>query len=116
MPLVLFKLGFKALKQREGIGGGAGEASQHLAVIELAHLARRTLDHNVPQGDLPVSANGHCRTCNRLAPHADDRRTVKLFHACCTLGLPARKQVWARKGLVDEPRINCCATRPLHAR
>ena len=40
MALVLLELGLEALEQREGVGGGAGEAGQHAVVVELAHLAR----------------------------------------------------------------------------
>jgi hypothetical protein len=59
MPLVLLQLGLEALKQCECVGCGTGETRQHLAVVELAHLARRALDHDVAQGDLPIAADGH---------------------------------------------------------
>ena len=55
---MLFQLGFKALEQREGVGRGAGKAGQHLAMVQLAHLARRALDDDVAQRDLAVAANG----------------------------------------------------------
>ena len=40
VALVLLELGLEALEQREGVGGGAGEAGQHLVVVQAAHLAR----------------------------------------------------------------------------
>ena len=33
VALVLLELGLEALEQREGVGGGAGEAGQHLVVV-----------------------------------------------------------------------------------
>ena len=56
VALVLFELGLEALEQREGVGGGAGKAGQHLVVVELAHLARRALDDDVAERDLAVAA------------------------------------------------------------
>ena len=40
VALVLLELGLEALEQREGIGGGAGEAGEDLVVVQPAHLAR----------------------------------------------------------------------------
>ncbi|KAG0765460.1 hypothetical protein G6F22_018014 [Rhizopus arrhizus] len=57
---VLFQLGLEQLEQGEGIGGGTGEAGQHLAVAaQAAHLARIALHHGVAQRDLAVAGNGH---------------------------------------------------------
>ena len=56
VALVLFQLGLEALEQREGVGGGAGKAGQHLVAVELAHLARAGLDDDGAQRDLAVAA------------------------------------------------------------
>ena len=80
MALMFFELGFEALEQRKGIGGGAGKAGQHPTVVQLAHLARRALDDDVAQGDLTVTANGHLPALRGLTPHADDGGAVKCFH------------------------------------
>jgi hypothetical protein len=76
VALVLFQLGFEAVEQGEGVGGAAGEAAQHLALVQLAHLARRALHDDVAQRDLAVAAERDLVA----APHADDGRAVKLFH------------------------------------
>ena len=80
MALVFFQLGLEAFVQGKGIGGGASEAGQHLVVVQLAHLARRALDHNVAQRHLPVAANGHLHPVGRLAPDTKNGGAVKLFH------------------------------------
>ena len=55
---VLLELGLEQLEQREGIGGGAGETGQHLAVAaEPAHLARVGLHHRVAERDLAVAGD-----------------------------------------------------------
>ena len=58
VALVLLELGLEALEQREGVGGGAGKAGQHLVAVELAHLARAGLDDDVAQRHLAVAAQG----------------------------------------------------------
>jgi hypothetical protein len=80
MALVFLQLGLEALEQCECVGRGAGETRQHLAVVELAHLARSALDNDIAEGDLPVAADGDLSSVRRLAPHADDGGSVKLFH------------------------------------
>jgi hypothetical protein len=76
VALVLFELGLEALEQRERIGGGAGKAREHLVAVQLAHLARRRLDDDRAERDLPVTAQ-----CDDVAaPHAQDRRAVIVFH------------------------------------
>ena len=77
VALVFFQLGLEPLEQREGIGRGPGKARQHLAVVELAHLARRALDHNVAQRHLPVAADGDLDAGRRLATHAEDGGAVE---------------------------------------
>ena len=72
VALVLLELGLEALEQREGIGRRAGEAGQHLVVVEPAHLARRRLDDDVAERDLAVAAERD----DVAAAHADDRRAV----------------------------------------
>jgi hypothetical protein len=59
VALVLLQLALEALEQGEGVRGGAGEAGQHLVVVELADLAGGCLDDDVAQGDLAVAADRH---------------------------------------------------------
>jgi len=65
-------------EQGKCVGGGAGEAAQDFALIELAHLARRALHDDVAQGDLAVAAQGDFLA----AAHAHNGGAVKLFHIC----------------------------------
>ncbi|MNE84827.1 hypothetical protein D3C80_1817650 [compost metagenome] len=48
------QLGLEALEQGEGIGGTAGEARQHLAVIETMNLAGVALHDGVAEGYLAI--------------------------------------------------------------
>ena len=59
------ELGFQALEQGEGIGRGTGEAGDHVALAEPAHLAGVRLHHGVAEADLTVPGD------NRLIPLAD---------------------------------------------
>ena len=77
VPLVLFQLGLKALKQREGVGCGPGKTRQHLAMVQLAHLACGAFDHDVAQRDLTVAADGDLNALRRLAAHTNDGGSVK---------------------------------------
>jgi hypothetical protein len=77
---VLFELGLEALEERESIGRGAGEPSNHLAVIEPPHLARRALDDDIAERDLPITTDRDLVANGGLAAHADDGGAVKLFH------------------------------------
>ena len=54
---MLFKLAFKPLEQREGIGGTAREAGDDLLLIKPAHLARITFEDGIAHRDLAVAAN-----------------------------------------------------------
>ncbi len=82
VALVLFQLGFEALEEGEGVGRGAREAREHLAVVQLAHLARRALHDDVAERDLPVAADGDLDGAVRgLAADAEDGGAVKLFHS-----------------------------------
>src|SRR5690606_9039199 len=63
-----------------GVGRGAGKAREHAVVVKLAHLARRALDDDVAQRDLPVAADGDLNAGGRLAPHANNGGAVKRFH------------------------------------
>src|SRR5690606_400207 len=77
VALVFFELGLETLEQRKGIGGTAGEADQHLAVIDLAHLARSPFHDDVAEGDLAVAAKRDVVA----ASYRQDGGAVKLFHA-----------------------------------
>ena len=52
---VFFDLGFEPLEQREGIGGGAREARDHVPLAQPAHLAGVGLHHGLAEGHLPVA-------------------------------------------------------------
>ena len=57
MALVFLQLPFEALEEGEGIGGGAGEAGQDLAVIEAADLLGVAFHDGVAEGNLAVAAH-----------------------------------------------------------
>ena len=59
LPGILLELGFQPLEQREGVGGGAGKAADHVAVAEPAHFLGIGLDDGLPDRDLAVAADGH---------------------------------------------------------
>ena len=77
------ELGLKPLEQGEGVGGGAGEARDDVAVADAADLLGVALDDGLAEGDLAVAGDHH------LAAFADgeDGRAVPgvggLAH-CCT--------------------------------
>ena len=48
--------------------------------MQLAHLARGSLDDDVSQGHLAVAANGDGIPVGRFATHTDDGRSVIGFH------------------------------------
>ena len=54
---ILLQLGLQPLDQGEGVGGGAGEAGQHLAAGQAAHLAGVALDDGLAHGDLAVAGD-----------------------------------------------------------
>ena len=56
---ILLKLGFQPFEQREGVGGGAGKAADHVALAELAHLLGIGFDDGLADRDLAVAADGH---------------------------------------------------------
>src|SRR6476659_3544566 len=70
--LKALELGLKPLEQREGVGGGAGETSDDVAIADTAHLLGVGLDDGLAKGDLSVAGNHH------LAALADgeDRRPI----------------------------------------
>ena len=71
--MVSLELGFKSLKQREGIGRTPGESGQDPVMVQAADLAGGRLDHDVSEGDLTISAQG-----DTVAPaHREDRGAVK---------------------------------------
>ena len=78
VALVFFELAFEAVEQGEGVGGAAGEAAQHLALVQLAHLAGRALHDDVAQRYLAIAAERDLLA----APYAQDGGAVKLFHVC----------------------------------
>ena len=67
---VLLELRLEAGEEREGVGGGAGEAGQDLVVIQAAHFRRAVLHDRVADRDLPVAGHRHLA----VAADADDGR------------------------------------------
>ena len=65
MALMLFQLPFAALEQGKGVGRGAGESGNHLAVIETAHLLGIAFHHGVAEEYLAVAAHDDFA----MAPH-----------------------------------------------
>ena len=56
---ILLELGFQPLEQREGVGGGAGEAADDVAFAEPAHFLGIGLDDGLADRDLAVAADDH---------------------------------------------------------
>src|SRR6185312_4918388 len=69
---VFLQLALEALEERESISRSAGEARDHLVVVELAHLARVALHDGVAQSHLAVAGQRHAA----VAPHTEDGRAV----------------------------------------
>ena len=80
MTLVFVQLRFEALEQCERVGCCTGKSRQHLAMMQLSNLARRALDDNVAQSDLPVATDRNLNALRRHTAHAEDGRSVKCFH------------------------------------
>ena len=77
MALVLFQLGFETFEQGECIGRRTGEACKHLAMVELTHLARGTLDDDVAQGHLAIATDGDLHAVRCLAAYAENGGAMK---------------------------------------
>ena len=54
---ILLELGLQPLEQGESVGGGAGEAADHVALAQPAHLAGIGLDDGLADRDLAVAAD-----------------------------------------------------------
>ena len=52
---ILLELGLQPFEQGEGVGGGAGEAGDHLALAEPAHLLGVALHDGLAEADLAVA-------------------------------------------------------------
>ena len=65
---ILLELGLQPLEQGEGVGRRAGEAGDHLALAEPAHLAGVALHDGLAEADLAVAADHHAPA---LADHED---------------------------------------------
>ena len=68
---ILVEFGLKPLEQREGVGGRAGEAADHVALGEAAHLAGIAFDDGLADRDLAVAAD---HRLSALADHDDGGR------------------------------------------
>src|SRR6185312_1500288 len=71
---VLLQLALEALEEREGVRRTAGEARDHLVVVELAHLARIALHDGVAERHLAVARPRH----HAVAPYAQNGRAVRV--------------------------------------
>ena len=56
--LEILQLRLEALQQGKGVGGGAGEADQHLAVVQPANLVGVALHDDCAERHLAVAADG----------------------------------------------------------
>ena len=81
---ILLELGLEPLEQREGVGGGAGETGDDVALAEPAHLARIALDDGLAQADLAVAADHHLAA---LADHQDGGGVKGRTRAAVVTGL-----------------------------
>ena len=89
---ILLELGFEPLEQREGVGGRAGEAGDHVALAEPAHLLGVVLDDGLADRHLAVAGD------HDLAALADgqDRRAVPIRDFVTYATSPARIVIYAR--------------------
>src|SRR6185437_10554046 len=53
------ELALQPLEQGEGVGGRSGEAGDDIACADAPHLARRTFDDGLAEGDLAVAGDHH---------------------------------------------------------
>ena len=58
---MLLELGLQPLEEGEGVGGGAGETGDHVALADAAHLLGVGLDDGVTQGYLAVAGHHDLR-------------------------------------------------------
>src|SRR5262249_3691862 len=72
------ELGLEAFQQRKSIGGGAGEATDDLAVVQPADLVGVALHDDVAERDLAVAADGNAA----VVSHGQDRRGTDGGHNC----------------------------------
>ena len=73
---MLLQLGFKTLKQREGIGCAAGKSGQNAALIKTSYFSGGCLDDDIAKCDLSITRHG-----DRIpAPHRQNCRAVILLH------------------------------------
>ena len=78
MAAVFLEFALQALEQREGVGGGAGEAGDHLVVGKPAQFARVGLDHGLADTDLAVAGDHHMA----VLAHGEDGGAVPLLIDC----------------------------------
>ncbi len=88
----LLQLALEALEQRERIGRAAGEAGDHLALVQAAHLAGIALHDRVAERDLAVAADGDAA----VAAHAEDRGAVGIEGSDMRGPLAPRPGAWER--------------------
>src|SRR5690606_9161651 len=103
---IIAKLGFKPLKQRECIGGAAGEAGNHLPIEQAANLGGVGLHDGTAHRHLAVASNGYATSvphrknrghgCSTWAVFSDAIR----WHWCVPLALPAQTGVVCATGFV----------------
>src|SRR5262249_1324189 len=57
LPRILLEFGFQPLKKSEGVGRGAGESADHVALAEPADLLGVGFDNGLADRDLAVATN-----------------------------------------------------------
>ena len=55
---MLFELGFKFFKERDGVGGAAGKTGDDFIAVHPPHFAGAALDDMVFDRNLPIACNG----------------------------------------------------------
>src|SRR6185437_4750654 len=91
---VLLQLAFEALEEREGVRRAAGEAGDHLVVVELAHLACVALHDGVAERHLAVAGQRD----DAVAPHAKNGRAVWI--ESLRVGHPILSSMGAKSGVL----------------
>ena len=88
MALMHFQFTFKQFKQREGVGGAAGEARDHFVVVETTHFFHVTFHDGIAKRGLAITGNNHMAVtantnycCHEQTPWLQKRNRGPALHA-----------------------------------
>jgi hypothetical protein len=59
VAVILLQLRFEAAEKREGVGGGTGESSEDLVVVQAANFFGRMFDDGFAERDLSIAGQNH---------------------------------------------------------